>query len=89
MKDNVAERSPDGTDNRVEHLAGEWWTQRSAAQKVAVNRRDFFAEQQTRAPEASGTRRQWDSCRATLPGREHWNHDQVVAKAITNVLGND
>jgi hypothetical protein len=68
LDDNVAKRSPDGTNGRGEYRAREWRTQRSAAEKVAVNRRDFFAEQQTWTPEASGTRRQWDSCRASLPG---------------------
>jgi hypothetical protein len=68
LDDNVAKGSSDGANDRLENWTGESLTQRSAGKEVAVDRRDFFAKQQTGAPEPPGTGRQWDSCGASLSG---------------------
>jgi hypothetical protein len=85
----VTQRPPDGKENLSEQPVGQPAAQWASGQKVSVERCDLLAEEDTGATKPSNTCRDGNTRRSESASREDWDHNQVVAQAVPNILRDD
>ena len=86
LGDRFADRPPYRTDHRRENCRRNNRAKWATAKKITVDRRNLLAQQKTRATKTAHTSRDRYPRRAGSSDRKDRNNNQVVAKAITNVL---
>jgi hypothetical protein len=76
-------------DNLVHSMTVHRRSQWTARQKVVIDRRYLFAEQDAVEGHAPGSGRKGNAGRPGSSARKHRDHDQVVANRVPYILGDD